>query len=368
MAAKIGILTFHCAHNYGAVLQAYATQKLLSDAGYEAEVIDYRPDYLVKPYRRFDIARFKGKDVVSTLRHIVSEILLVPTRTARYSVFDRFISERLQLSERVYPGPFQKKYDIVIVGSDQVWNRKITGGCFDGMYFGDYDTSCRYIADAVSMESETLSKEDAEYLKDHLRRFSAISVRESDLASLLAEQCGIKVAHIQDPVVQVRPEIWRELAKPYVHPKPYVLVYRLRDHVTIGGYVKKLASRLGADIIEVTPFPDGRKLFISRQCESVEGFLGLIAGASYVVTTSYHAMVFSVLFSRPFNCFRFRAGQDTRQSSFLQAVGLEDRMLPLGADVPEDIGCDFFDALERVGQLRELSADFILNSLSGNYE
>ncbi len=368
MAAKIGILTFHCAHNYGAVLQVYATQKFLSDAGYDVEVIDYRPGYLVKPYRRFDISRFKGEDMLSTLRHIVSEILLFPVRMARYSTFDSFISNRLKLSERVGQGPLHDKYDIVLVGSDQVWNRKITGGLYDGMYFAEHDLAGRYVADAVSMESETISQDDAAYLKEHLGRFSAISVRESDLASLLEKECGIKVEHIMDPVVHVRPEVWHELARPYIHPRPYVLVYRLRDHKSINTFVRKVASRLGADIIEVTPFPDGRKLFSTRQCESVEGFLGLIAGASYVVTTSFHAMVFSVLFARPFNCFRFGAGQDTRQSSFLESVGLEDRMLPLGADVPDDTGCDFSYTMERLEQLRKHSSDFILNSLSECYE
>lgn len=368
MASKIGILTFHCAHNYGAVLQTYATQKLLSDAGYDVDVIDYRPDYLVKPFRRFDIARFKGKNLVSTLRHIVSEILLVPTRIARYSSFDRFISQHLRLSERVCPGNLNDKYDIVLVGSDQVWNKNITGGSYDDMYFAGFDLAERYVADAVSMEAETISQEDALYLKAHLDRFSAISVRESDLVSLLAEKCGINVTHIQDPVVQISPDVWYEMAKPYVHPRPYVLVYRLRDHESINPFVKKLALKLGADVVEVTPFPDGRKLFKARQCESVEGFLGLIAGASYVVTTSYHAMLFSVLFSRPFNCFRFDTGQDTRQSSFLKSVGLEDRMLSLGAGVPEDTGCDFTFAFECLGLLRRQSADFILNSLSECHE
>ena len=368
MAAKIGILTFHCAHNYGAVLQAYATQRLLSDAGYEVEVVDYRPDYLVRPYRRFDIARFRGKDLVTTIRHIVSEILLIPVRLARYSAFDEFISKRLTLSERVTPESVRQIYDILIIGSDQVWNRSITGGDFDVMYFAGHDLARRYIADAVSMESDTLSGEDAEYMKEHSARFSAVSVRESHMAGLLAEKCGIPVKHIQDPVVQVDPCIWKELAVPSKQDRPYVLVYRLRDHETIDPFVRKIASKADADIIEVTPFPDGRKLFKSRQCEGVEEFLGLIAGASYVVTTSYHAMLFSVIFSRPFYCFRFGTGQDTRQESFLEAVGLEDRMLPLGADVPEDTSCDFSRAALCLEQLRKESSDFILNSLSGYYE
>ena len=365
-AKKIGILTFHCAHNYGAVLQTYATAKLLADAGHDVEVIDYRPDYLVKPYSRFDLSRFFGKDFISTCRHMVSESLLFPIRLARYRAFDSFIKGRFELSDRVTPGTFENKYDTVVIGSDQVWNKKITGGSFDGMYFADpalWNGERRFVADAVSMESETLSDADATYIKNHYERFSALSVRESQLSSLLGDRCGIKAKHIQDPVVQVDPQVWKEIAKPSQISRPYILVYRLRDHHSIDSFVRKLASRMGADVVEVTPFPDGRKLFKSRQSESVEGFLGLLAGASYVVTTSYHAMLFAVIFSRPFTCFRFGTGQDTRQSSFLKSVGLEDRMLSLGDDVPEDIGCDFSEAKNRLEDLRRESSEFILNSL-----
>ena len=364
VAKKIGILTFHCAHNYGAVLQTYATTRLLADAGHDVEVIDYRPDYLVKPYRRFDLSRFSGKDFISTCRHIVSECVLFPVRLARYSVFDSFITQKFNLSERVTSGT--DRYDTVVIGSDQVWNRKITGGSLDGMYFADpalWKGQSRFVADAVSMESETLSDADASYIKNMHRRFSALSVRESQLSSLLDSRCGVKARHIQDPVIQVDPQVWKDIARPSRVSGPYILVYRLRDHHSIDPFVRKLASRIGADVVEVTPFPDGRKLFRARQCESVEGFLGVLAGASYVVTTSYHAMLFAVIFSRPFTCFRFGTGQDTRQASFLKSVGLEDRMLSLGDDVPEDTGCDFSEAMARLAELRRESSEFILNSL-----
>lgn len=369
MAAKIGILTFHCAHNYGAVLQAYATQRLLADAGHEAEVIDYRPEYLVRPYKRFAFSRFIGKDIISTLRHVVSETLMVPLRFSRYSAFESFISGNLRLSERAVPGEMVQKYDVVLIGSDQVWNRKITGGSFDGMYFGEYGISKRYVADAVSMESDALSAEDAVYIKDHLDRFSAVSVRESHLASLLQKECGCKAEHILDPVAQVQPQVWKDLSRPSGQKKPYVLVYRLRDHANIDSFVRKTAERLGAEVIEATPFPDGRKLFKARQDVSVEDFLGLIAGASYVVTTSYHAMLFSVIFARPFTCFRFGDGRDTRQESFLKSVGLDERMIPVcSKEVPADLSCDFTEASLRLDVLRKHSSDFILNSLKDSYE
>ena len=122
MAEKIGILTFHCAHNYGAVLQTYATQVLLTQAGYEVDVIDYRPDFLIKPYLIFDSSRFVGRDLISSLRHFVSETLLFPSRLKRYRAFEKFISGRLHLSERMYTLPMDDEYTAILIGSDQVWN------------------------------------------------------------------------------------------------------------------------------------------------------------------------------------------------------------------------------------------------------
>lgn len=367
MARKVGILTFHCAHNYGAVLQAYATQALLSEAGYDVEIIDYRPDYLVKPYRRFALSRLKGKDFPSTVRHIASEILLVPVRCRRFNAFERFISRRLKLSERVDAESFAGDYDTILIGSDQVWNKNITGGCFDPMYFADFpleQQGIRCIADAVSMESESISDEDAAYLKARAEAFDAISVRESQLAVMLEQKCGVRAAHIQDPVIQVVPKVWEELASECGRKRPYILVYRIRNHASIDRFVKDMAAMTGADIVEVTAFPDGRKLFNGNQCEGVEDFLGLLKNAAYVVTTSFHAVAFSIIFKRPFNCFAFGKGSDTRQQSLLSSVGLEDRMLPLGAAVPEELECDFLQASVRLEALRKESSDFVLNTLS----
>lgn len=366
MAEKIGILTFHCAHNYGAVLQAYATQELLKGVGYDVEVIDYRPDYLVRPYKRFDISRFRGKNLIHTIRHIVSEILLVPIRMLKYKRFETFISTRLQLSDGVLP----EKYDIIIIGSDQVWNKRQTGGEYDPMYFADFNFAKqhrRYIADAASMETGPLSVRDSRFLSEGLRNFNSISVREQDLVNILKERLNVEAVQIQDPVVQVNPTIWNKLARPTDRKKPYVLVYKIRDDRTIDSFVARLAKERGLEVVEVSAFPDGKKLFKASQAVAVEDFLGLIAGASCVVTTSFHATVFSVIFRRPFYCFDFNLGVDSRQRSFLKSVGLEDRMLPLGCDVPAEVECDFSAATQLLDSERKKSSDFMLNSISGDY-
>lgn len=366
MAKKIGILTFHCAHNYGAVLQAYATQRLLTDMGHSVEIIDYRPEWLTAPYRRCRLSRLKGKSVCSTFRHVVSETLLIPARCRRYRAFERFIESNLVLSKNVLQDSFVCNYDVLLVGSDQVWNKKITGGQYDPMYFADFrfpKGNCRYVADAASMESDGLSETDIAYLKAKLSNFDAISVREENLARMLAHECGVAVEHIVDPVLQVHPDVWRELAMMPEKKKPYVLLYKIRDHKSIDRFAVELAKKHGLEVVEVSAFPDGKKLFKADQSTGVLEFLGLIAGAEYVVTTSFHAVAFSTIFERPFFCFRFDTGGNSRQVSLLKSIGLESRMLSLDAQVPDKLGFENVLYKEKLSELRKRSVDFISRSV-----
>ena len=126
---KIGILTFHCAHNYGAVLQAYALVTYLRKRGDDAEIIDYRPKSLVKshgifPYNKFVSKTFKGK--IKYLLHILPYLNVRRIRARKMSSF----IESLPLSSKKYTevDKVLHGYDIVICGSDQVWNTDITHG------------------------------------------------------------------------------------------------------------------------------------------------------------------------------------------------------------------------------------------------
>ena len=361
---RIGILTFHCAHNYGAVLQAYATQELLRGAGHDVQVIDYRPDYLTDPYRRIRLSRLKRRGGKLSLRNVVSEMLLFPFRCARYAVFERFIRKYLCLSERVDMDSFKGEYDVILVGSDQVWNSRITGGRLDGMYMAEYPFpkgKRRYIADAVSMGR--MYDDDKARVRNALSVFDAVSVREKETADFLSSLSTIDVRHIQDPVIQLDPSVWKTMVVPAVSVRPYIFVYRMRNHSSLDPFIRNIADRYSADVVEVQAFPDAGKLFRSRQATGVMRFLELLAGATYVVTTSFHGTVFSTIFQRPFTCFAFGDDKDMRQKSFLQDVGLEERMLPVGSEVPEDVSCCFAGVGERLAGMRREAADFIFTSM-----
>ena len=157
---KIGLLTFHCAHNYGAVLQCYALQETLISMGHEVEVINYRPKYLIASYKRFELHRFISLNLINSLKNSIKEALLAGRRFRRYKAFEEFITNRLNLSERVNANNIPSKYDIYIIGSDQIWNPKITKG-FDSVYWGQFKfpkERRRYIAYAASMEIKRINE------------------------------------------------------------------------------------------------------------------------------------------------------------------------------------------------------------------
>ena len=92
---RIGILTFHCAHNYGAVLQCYALQEALKGMGHDVEIIDYQPEFLLTPYKIFNTKRYKSNNPFKIAKKTLREVLVARMRIKRYSAFQHFRSKYL---------------------------------------------------------------------------------------------------------------------------------------------------------------------------------------------------------------------------------------------------------------------------------
>lgn len=364
---KIGILTFHCAHNYGAMLQTYATQELLRGAGHDVEVIDYRPSYLTEPYKWFRLSRIRKKDGSMSLKHVLAEIVLLPFRYVRYRRFNRFMTTRMLLSETVCPESFKGNYDAIIIGSDQVWNIRQTGGKLDDMYIASFpfEKGPRlYIADAVSMEQNLMERDHIQQLSQAFKNFDLLTAREEDAVEWLNTFSSKPFRHIQDPVFQIDPKKWQELALPVNRKKPYLLVYKMRDHKNIDVLAKQIAKKNGLDIIEILSDPDASRLLIDEQAVSVEKFLGYFAGASFVLTTSFHGTAFSLIFKRQFYSLAFGDGKDSRVKSLIASLGVADRMIPVQSELPEISEIDYVKVSSEMEKIRKEVSDLLLGSLS----
>ena len=194
---KVGILTFHNALNYGAVLQAYALQKAIEKLGYKCEIIDYS----TKVHR-------------NVLRKVTDEKQKLPEyNLKRKERFEAFVQKEIQLSNNKYytDRDFQKgtlQYDVYIVGSDQVWNPDfVKSGVSSKLFFLYLDEFKNRIAYAPSIGVASVKKLYP-YLK-YINKFDYVCTRENETAKYLSECLNKKIEKAEDPVFLLERRAWK---------------------------------------------------------------------------------------------------------------------------------------------------------------
>lgn len=321
---NIGILTFHRAHNYGAVLQCYALQEYLKGLGHKVFVVDYQQSSLLKCYKPFDIRRFLSKNPIKCIRKMVQEINLIDVRLKRFRNFNTFITNRLNIAS--LDSLKDRFYDIIIIGSDQVWNTKLTHG-FDPYYWGNWgDTHTKIVSYAASVEEFWDTKYDSK-VTTLLNRFNFISVREEDAATKLKQMLPNKtIETVVDPTLLVEKCVWERIAiKPSIKEN-YLLLYQVRNSQHAELIAEKIASEMGVKIVRLSAKIDAAN---SKECLSTspEEFVGWFKYASFVVCTSFHGSIFSLIFNKPFYSIKLNDGRDSRVKSLLKQVNQPHRLI-----------------------------------------
>ena len=221
-----------------------------------------------------------------------------------------------------------KKYDLVFVGSDQVWNPDITVG-LDDAYIGNIKNrdACRLVAYAASMGRDTLPEDCREkFIRCAGPAFSAISVREESALPFLEHLLHRPAAALIDPVFLLRREDWRRIG--HLPPeKGYVLLHRTEGNADMAQYAIDLARQLDRQLIQ-TSFPmingPDRAVRLCAEGGPAE-FLGYIQNAACIVTNSFHAAAFSILFEKPFIAFGHSA-YHSRLAGLAEKLGLQARI------------------------------------------
>lgn len=329
---KIGILTFHCAHNYGAVLQCYALQKILKTMGHDVEIINYRPRYIVNCYKIFLCNRFISRKPMLFIKKTFSEIKVLKKRLLRYQAFNKFINNQIPLSTKITNNTrIPSIYDIYIMGSDQIWNPYITNG-FDSAYFGFFPFKKGkkiYISYAASMERTSLTHQESKYLKHALRNFNGISVREEQLKECLQRLTNEEIQIVLDPTLLLPLTNWEKILIKPKESEHYVLVYQVRQDDDTIRIAQTIAKQLNCKIIEISASIrlSNKNKFKTLETCAPEEFLGLIKYSTFVVTSSFHGTVFSILFRKDFFCVRLDDGYDSRSLSLLNIFNLSSHMI-----------------------------------------
>lgn len=359
---KIGIFTFHCAINYGAVLQAFGLQEYLKSIGHDVYIIDYRPNYLLYPYRVF---RWKDspKNFKDSLKWFIREVIVIPIRWKRKFVFSRFIKQYLNLCKLDLTNP-DNDFDAFVFGSDQIWNKKITNG-FDKFFWGAFPAAKgkRLVAYAASMGDANPTKTDFQYIKQKLGLFDMVGVRETSLCNILQSN-NIPCSLVADPVLLAGKSIFDNLIVGLKPKDPYLLMFTLGRDEYVLPYVNLISAALGLQVKEIVSSRESLYKRNYKQALSPSSFLSYLVNASYVITSSFHGTVFSILYSKNFNVVGNGTHGDDRVLSLLEKLNLKSRFI-LVDDTRYDISNIDYDLIEaQKKELKDLSESFWTSFMS----
>jgi len=354
---KIGILTFHRAWNYGAVLQCYALQEALTSLGYDAQVIDYRQPYIEKNYKVF---LFKGT-VKSILMPKKYRYLGFLHRLRILHNFKSFRNKFLKLTPPCSANNIPTDFDEYVIGSDQLWVPECMANHFDRVYMGSFprEKNSHIISYAISCNKRSIDKLTSQQKEEINHNFSNLSIREFSSARHLENVLNRPVNVDIDPTLLLDKSAWRKLiVNQKVHRRSYILIYYLpgrekclskKDFVR---KAKKIANLKRLDIVDLSNFS-----------YSVEEFVSLISNAEIVMTTSFHGIVFSLIFNRPLIALQFHDNKDWRYVELLKMVGAENSIYKKNFSLSDFRAIDYDLVNRKLAELREHSLSYLRNAL-----
>lgn len=305
---KVGVLTFHWAGNYGAVLQAFALQRFLMDNKIEVQCINYLPRRCIWNLRFFDIVNHRFcKNIMKSM------------------VCSRFVKKWLSVSVGEYHSYSElvncsSKYDAIIAGSDQIWNESFLMTAEKKptlSYYLDFmPQNKKRISYAASFGTNSLSDEIITYGLPALKKFNFISVREENAVDMLREH-GIKATAVCDPTLLIEQSVYEKVIG-QSNNKLEMFDFILRD--------KLESSTATIRYLQNGIFKD--KKYLNNKILEVPEWLQAIRDCHVVVTDSFHCTVFAIIFHKHFIAINDeKSGMNARINTLCCKLGLENRIL-----------------------------------------
>lgn len=358
---KIGIVTYHRAHNYGAVMQALATRFVLEEMGHEVYYVDYWPDYHKEMYDLFPRTKFFKFNLRQKIAFLLSLIKYYKSKKKRKENFEKFFKTHIY----PYCRPVDDTFDVVIYGSDQIWRKQKALGTYNPFYFGKNRLKTKYhISYAASMGILPDNDLDKAKVKELVSHIDKISVREEGLKQMLLSLGYSDVTLSLDPTLLLNSEKWDKYlpTEPY-NGKRYVLVYMLQSKAFNIGEIKKFTEAKGLALIVLRGSATTRETETNITSAGPYEFISLLKNADYVFTSSFHGLAFSILYRKQFYA-SFKTNAE-RAESLLYQLGVYNRILPTQSAIPHDtLVIDYKEINKRFSALRKES----LNSLNISYK
>ena len=367
MSRKVGILTFHRAINYGAVLQTYALQQAIAriSPDIDVKVIDYRCP-AIESTREPKMASSRRGFLSSTMLNCLHH----PFRVKRQQKFDTFVQRSLSLTQaysRDELGALNDDFNCLVSGSDQVWNPRITHG--DSSFFLDFADGPQRVSYAASFGSVALPEISQPWARRLLRHLDVVSVREKSAADIVESLNGKRPSVTIDPTLLLTREDWSTISKlpRNLTGERYILIYNMVSTDHLIGFARKLARATGCKLRLIGMGFRHNDISHVRTVGPDE-FIGLFQNAEFVVCNSFHGVAFSINFERPFFTETIDAtGKiNARVQNLLEITGLENRALQQGhfsGDLSDKNNIDWQEVRICLDAARQASIDFLRSTI-----
>lgn len=354
---KIDIITIHCQTNFGSAFQCFALHRFLNLHHFDNQIIDYRPSYIENNF---------GNGIKGTIK----KMLFAGSINQGKKKYDEFISKHIRLTTRTYRcykdlEEYYEPSDILMAGSDQLWNTRYDCGR-DDSYRLTFTNTSRKISYATSLNSFSMSKADMQRLAEQISCFEALSVREKSSAEALSKIMNREIKFVCDPVFLLGIEEYQQMFidMPYDN---YILVYLADARDMLDKTVEFVKKKLGCKVISVCGIRPHCRCDIHLKNPGPQEMLSLINGSRMVITGSFHATSFSHILHKNFITLLPNENAE-RIKNLISISGLSSQICRSEVDLQKvNFDIDFEEADIALKKLREDSKRWLLQHIEKIY-
>lgn len=370
---KIAILTQPLGHNYGGIIQNYALQKVLKQLGHQPETINRVGNRhtskvlsILRSVKKFIYKNLLGKNILTK-----KDREQISNNNVKF--LNKYINRSLLInSDKDLAEYFKnKKFNAVIVGSDQTWRPKYSPNIYN--YYLDFlkdNNQIKKLAYASSFGTAEweYTEEQTKIVKQFVKQFHAISVREAAGVDLCREKLDVEAVHLLDPTLLLTAEDYSQLINQPKENKE-LFTYVLDESNEKQDFIQFIGKEL--KLKQHTNQAQKFDAKVKRPLEELimpplEGWLQGFRDAEFVITDSFHGTVFSIINKKPFISIVNKERGASRFESILSKLGLEDRMVyDVNAFDPNLLhkNIDYETVHQKLNALKEESLNFLKDNL-----
>ena len=352
---RIGILTQHFLKNYGGILQNWALQQVLIKLGHDPLTFEH------------DTCYSRTRWLVRTVKQIIltrsfTSLPVYPYRgRVGHKPFIDFIIKNIRsVTVNNFSPELEARYkcNAFIVGSDQVWRPAFNLGRLYNMFLDFASDQVQKIAYAASfgVSEWEYSAEETTQCRQLVQRFDAVSVREDSAVTLCGEYLGVDAVWVLDPTLLLDKEDYLALCKNVELSNNMVLVYTLHLTDDIVNFANEFALKKG---LKVTILQAGEEL---KDTDCIETWMAAFRDADSVVTDSFHGMVFSIIFNKPFHIFKNESGGISRYESLMKQLKIGASVFCSKGNVPST-DFNWVAINNQREELKRQSLQFLIDSI-----